>query len=71
MKKQYFVSFKNTNPRLSQTIRYLTTVQNGRPNKTEEINKATVFDTKAAARKAIASINKDDLYHVEVNIVDH
>lgn len=69
MKKQYVVSFRNTNIRLSQTIRYLVDVQRGRANKTTELTAATTFSTKAAARAAIANISKNNLYNTEVNII--
>ncbi|WP_304584822.1 hypothetical protein [Acutalibacter muris] len=69
MKKQYVISFRNTNIRLSQTIRYLVNVQHGRATKTTELSKAMIFSTKATAREAIASISKNNLYNTEVNII--
>lgn len=69
MKKQYVVTFKNINPRLSQTLRYLTEVKMGYAYKTTEIKDAKVFRTKAEAREEIANIERCNLYHIDVNIV--
>ena len=69
MTKQYVISFKNTNPRLSQTTRYLSEIRNDYPYKTSEIEEATVFETKTKAYKAITDINQNNLYHIELNIV--
>ncbi len=69
MKKQYVITFRNTNIKLSQTLRYLTKVERGYARKTTEITEAARFGTKAAAQDAIASISKNNRYGTEINIV--
>lgn len=69
MKKQYVISFKNQNPRLSQTVRYLVNINHGYAYKTTNTEEAMVFATKGAARKAIASISKNNLHNTECSII--
>lgn len=69
MKKQYVVTFRNTNPRLNQTLRYLTKVTERYPYRSAAIEDAMVFNTKADARHEICRIDKNNLYHKEVSVV--
>lgn len=70
MRKQYVISFRNQNMRLSQAVRYLLDVRHGYPNKTLDINQAAVFATKAEARTAIVRIGRNNLYNTEVSIIE-
>lgn len=71
MRKQYVIQFRNKNPRLNQTLRYLFCVTHyGYPMKTENRAEALVYYTKRDARQAISMINKNDLYHTEVTLVE-
>lgn len=69
MKKQYVISFRNVNTKLSQATRYLVETRHGYPVKTLKIGEAAIFETKAKAHEAIAAIGKNNLYHTEVNII--
>jgi hypothetical protein len=69
MKRQYVVTLRNTNQKLSQTLRYLASVNHGYANKSTEIKDAMVFSTKAEARQEICKIGKNNLYHTDVNII--
>lgn len=68
MKKQYAVIFEHAT-RANYAPRYLTSIINGYPMKTTEINQAATFNTKAAAREAIRTIGKNELYNLNVNVV--
>lgn len=70
MKKAYVVSFRNTNPRMNQMLRFLTAVNHGYAEKTEKIAEAKTFPTKEAARAEISKISKSNLYMVQTNIID-
>lgn len=69
MKKQYVVAFINTNPRFNKTPFYLTNVILGYPRKTQEINEAKRFGTKAEARAELKGVSRDNLYHLAVEII--
>lgn len=68
MKKQYVVIFEHAT-RANIAPRYLTSITNGYPMKTTEIDQATTFSTKAAAREAIRTIRKNNLYNQNVDVV--
>lgn len=68
MKKQYVVIFEHA-IRTNYVPHYLTSVVQGYPMKTTEIDQATIFNTKAAAREAIRIIGKNNLYNLHVDVV--
>ena len=68
MKKQYVVIFEHAT-RTNYAPRYLTSITNGYPMKTTEIDQATTFNTKAAAREAIRTIGKNNLYNLHADVV--